>query len=180
MPRTSSPHLTHATKPVEWGLCLSKGGAHKGTVKILAPGAPSINTFSFLNVHALRQSCALGLRPRWPLVLPVTLGKAGVGFLQTQWSFLLQALQAYFLRHIVLPWTSSVSLPDQLRGEWRPRDCSMFGGTLEHSPPQLDSKARVPYLFSSRSLINTWPSSGEFCSFREWSSDLLIKKKKKK
>lgn len=55
----------------------------------------------------------------------------------------------------------------------------MFGGTLEHSPPQLDSKARVPYLFSSRSLINTWPSSGEFCSFREWSSDLLIKKKKK-
>lgn len=95
MTRTLSPHLRHTSKPVEWGLCLSKGGAHRGTVNILAPGAPSINTFSFLNVHALGQSCALRLRPRWPLVLPVTLGKASVGFLQTQWSFLLKALPAY-------------------------------------------------------------------------------------
>lgn len=35
-------------------------------------------------------------------MLPVTLGKAGGVFLQTHWSFLFHAWQAYFLGHILL------------------------------------------------------------------------------
>lgn len=126
--RTSSPHLRQASKPVKWGLFLWKGGAHTGTVKILAPGTPSINTFSFLNVHALGQSWVLGLRPRWPPVLPVTLGKAWCWVSASPVVFPLLGSASQF------PVAHSVTMNQlQLRREWRPRGVGKFRGTLDYS-----------------------------------------------
>lgn len=166
-PRTChlSPSSRHGSETLEPAQCLSEVGARQGTVTSSSPQALSINT-SFLQVHTLGQSCVLGWGHTDLRCCPSLWEELVLGFWEPT-GLSSSSSQACFLGHILLPWTISVILPEQLRKKRSPDTYVELGGT------QLDTEAGVPHHDSTvlaRTLLIQWGVKRSISQRKRWTA----------